>query len=206
MSNLIIGLTGGIGSGKTTVANLFKRYDIDIIDADIVARQIVAQGSHALDKIKEHFGHDYLLDDGQLNRPKLRTKVFQDPAAKAWLNALLHPLIRSEMTRQCQNAKSPYCLLVAPLLIENGLYKTVDKVLVVDISEDEQIQRTMVRDNNDKAQVEAIMKSQLAREQRLKFADYIITNNTITNNTGEQPLLESKVEALHRQFIKLISS
>ncbi|TLU66740.1 dephospho-CoA kinase [Thalassotalea litorea] len=200
MSNLIIGLTGGIGSGKTTVANLFSRYDIDIVDADIVARQVVEKGSEALTQIKKHFGDDYLLADGQLNRAKLRKKVFKEPQAKAWLNALLHPLIRTEISVQCQNAKSPYCLLVAPLLIENGLYQSVDKVLVVDISEDEQLQRTMARDNNDKTQIKAIMASQLSRAERLNHADYVIANNT-----GEQDLLLNKVENLHREFIKLIS-
>ncbi|TKB47064.1 dephospho-CoA kinase [Thalassotalea mangrovi] len=200
MSNLIIGLTGGIGSGKTTVANLFKQYDIDIIDADIVARQVVAKGAPALQQIQLHFGEDYLLPNGELNRTKLRHKVFQEPEAKQWLNTLLHPLIREEMITQCQQAKSPYCLLVAPLLIENSLFQTVDKVLVVDIPEQEQIKRTMTRDENTQAQVEAIMASQVSRQERLKHADFVIENTT-----GEQEQLPLKVEQLHRHFLKLIA-
>ncbi|QDP00360.1 dephospho-CoA kinase [Thalassotalea sp. PS06] len=199
MSELIIGLTGGIGSGKTTVANLFEQYDIEIIDADIVARQVVEKGSEALNQIKNQFGNDYLLADGSLNRAKLRTKVFSDQKAKEWLNALLHPLIRKSMLEQCQQAKSPYCLLVAPLLIENGLNRLVDKVLVIDVSVEEQIKRTVERDNNNREQVEAIISSQVERQERLKHADFVIENTT-----GEQQQLLSKVESMHREFIKLL--
>jgi len=172
----IVGLTGGIGSGKTTIANLFINKNIDVVDADEVARQVVEPGQPALAAIVEKFGDNILLADGSLNRPKLREKVFSDEQAKQWLNALLHPAIRHEMLEQLSNTKSVYCLLVAPLLLENGLEKYVDQVLVIDVDEATQVDRTTKRDGSSEATIKSIISSQISREKRLEMADYIIRN------------------------------
>ncbi|WP_371189552.1 dephospho-CoA kinase [Thalassotalea maritima] len=200
MAKLIIGLTGGIGSGKTTVANMFAKYGIDIVDADIVAREVVAPGSQALNDIANHFGHDFILPDGNLDRAKLRQRVFSNHDDKTWLNALLHPLIREQMQLQCKQAKSAYCLLVAPLLIENGINRNVDKVLVVDVSPETQVARTTSRDNNSPAQVKRIMAAQANRDHRLIHADFVIDNNDSNLQS-----VENQVELLHRQFLKLVA-
>lgn len=197
MSDVIIGLTGGIGSGKTTVANIFAQYGIAIVDADIVAREVVEPGTPALKAISDYFGSEFILADGQLDRSKLRHKVFANPNDKQWLNKLLHPLIRNEMTHQCQQANSPYCILVAPLLIENGIHKTVDKVLVVDVLAKTQIARTVSRDNNSVAQVQKILDAQLSREERLQHADFVISNESKSTSS-----LNEQVERLHRKILK----
>ncbi|WP_371373527.1 dephospho-CoA kinase [Thalassotalea aquiviva] len=199
MSNLVIGLTGGIGSGKTTIANLFLPYGIDIIDADIIAREVVEPGSQALSAIAQHFGQSFIQANGELNRPKLRQRVFAKEEDKRWLNNLLHPLIGDKIRHACQQAKSPYCLLVAPLLIENGLNKSVDKVLVVDVSPQTQLKRTLARDQSSEQTVKNIIKAQVNRAERLRHADFVINNDqdTIAH-------LPQEVELLHRAFLKLI--
>lgn len=199
MSKLVIGLTGGIGSGKTTVADIFATYGIDIIDADIVAREVVAPETPALKQIEQHFGSDFILTDGNLDRTKLRHKVFANEDDKQWLNTLLHPLIRDAMAKQCLLAKSPYCFLVAPLLIENGIHNTVEKVLVIDVRPKTQISRTVSRDNNTVEQVQKILNSQVSREERLAHADYVIKNDDCSFEE-----LKEQVELLHREFLKLI--
>ena len=199
MSKLVIGLTGGIGSGKTTVADIFCEYGIDIIDADVVAREVVEPGTPALNQIAEYFGSDFILADGSLDRTQLRHKVFASETDKAWLNALLHPLIRNTMAEQCKAAKSPYCFLVAPLLIENGLNKSVDKVLVVDVKPETQIIRTVSRDNNTPEQVQKILDAQVSRDERLANADYVINNDDCSLDK-----LKEQVELLHRVFLKII--
>ena len=177
MSNYIIGLTGGIGSGKTTVANLFAALGVSVIDADIVARDVVAKGSPALTSICQHFGADYIQTDGQLNRALLRKRVFSHESDKQWLNSLLHPLIREQLILQIQAAPSPYCLLVAPLLIENNLTALVNRVLVVDVKESTQLARTTARDSNSPTQVQAIMNSQVSRKERQAHADDLLNND-----------------------------
>jgi len=198
MSKFIVGLTGGIGSGKTTVANYFASLGIELIDADIVARQVVEPKSVALKQISAHFGDDFLLADGNLDRAKLRTKIFADPQEKDWLNQLLHPIIRTELLKQLQLAKSPYCILVAPLLIENSLTQYVDKTLVIDIPVELQIARTMERDNNNKEQVQNIINNQISRSERLKAAD-----DVIDNSSTELVKIEQQVQKLHQQYLNL---
>lgn len=198
MSKLIIGLTGGIGSGKTTVANIFGKLGVDIIDADIIAREVVAIGSPALKSIEQHFGKDFLLEDGQLNRKLLRARIFSDADAKQWLNSLLHPLIRHSIISQTDSAKSPYCLLVAPLLIENQLLKLVNRVLVIDVTEQTQIVRTTLRDSNSEKQVKAVMASQISRTERLAAADDVIDNNDSTLDE-----IESLVSKLDKKYLTL---
>lgn len=177
MSNLIIGLTGGIGSGKTTVTNMFEAKGADIIDADIIAREVVAPNSFALEQIVAHFGKDYLTEKNQLDRAKLRSTIFANSDEKQWLNNLLHPLIRDEIIKQTKAANSNYCILVAPLLVENNLLHLVDRVLVIDVEECTQLERTLARDSSCAAEIKAIMASQASREQRLAKADDIINND-----------------------------
>ena len=190
MSNLIIGLTGGIGSGKTTITNMFQALDIDIIDADIIAREVVAPKSYALEKIVEHFGNDYLTEQGQLNRAKLRSTIFSNQDAKQWLNNLLHPLIRDEIINQTKAANSNYCILVAPLLVENKLLHLVDRVLVIDVEECTQLKRTLTRDTSSADEIKAIMASQASRAQRLSKADDIIDNDSDNLTIVQQQVSE----------------
>ena len=195
---MIIGLTGGIGSGKSTVSNQFAKLGIDIVDADIVAREVVAKGSNALARIVEKFGEDILLSSGELDRAKLRACVFTNDSDKAWLNQLLHPAIRQEMTQQLEQATSPYVLLVAPLLFENNLQSMVARVLVVDVSKDVQIERTLARDNSSPDVIESIINSQIGRQERLKLA-----NDVIDNNSTDQKELIKTINSLHKKYLLL---
>ncbi len=195
---IIIGLSGGIASGKTTVANLFnEHFNIDIVDADIVAREVVALGSEGLKQIAIHFGEEVLLEDGALNRAKLREVIFTDPTEKQWLNELLHPMIRNKIDSDLSKVTSPYALLVAPLLVENQMQGMADRVLIVDVPTEVQIERTMSRDNVSKEQVTAILKSQASREQRLAVAD-----DVIKNHTKNQELLP-QITDLHQKYLAI---
>lgn len=201
MSNYIIGLTGGIGSGKTTVSDLFhQRHNITVVDADVIAREVVQPGSNTLLTITNRFGSDILTSEGALDREKMRTKVFTNPDHKAWLNALLHPLIREQMQMQCQLAKSEYVILSIPLLVENQLQHMAHRILVVDCSEEIQLQRASGRDGVGEAQIKSIMQSQASREQRLAIADDVILNNSDTAS------LIAKVETLHNKYVALAQS
>lgn len=198
MSKYVVGLTGGIGSGKTTVSDIFAELNIDIIDADIAARMVVAPGSKALIAIKQHFGAEILDRQGQLNRSKLRSRIFSNEQDKTWLNNLLHPLIRQEILAQIAQAKSSYCLLVAPLLLENNLHKLVNRVLVVNVDEAQQVARTVARDPSSAAEVKRIIASQMPSEQRLSFADDIINNQDVSLADIRQQVLnlDQKYRAL----------
>jgi dephospho-CoA kinase len=199
MSRLVVGITGGIGSGKTTVSNMFAARGITIVDADICARTVVEKGSFALAKIAEHFGAGILLADGSLDRARLRSIVFQNDEERLWLERLLHPLIHSNIRSQLAAAHSPYAVLVSPLLIETEQKKICHRILVVDASEEEQIKRTITRDNNSREQVEAIMKNQANRQQRKDAADDIIENSA-----GMQPeQLNANIEQLHQHYLNL---
>ncbi|WP_059022055.1 dephospho-CoA kinase [Vibrio coralliirubri] len=195
---IIIGLSGGIASGKTTVANLFNQhFNIDIVDADIVAREVVALGSDGLKQIAEHFGESILLEDGTLNRSRLRELIFSDPKEKQWLNDLLHPMIRDKIDSDLSKITSPYGLLVAPLLVENQMQGMADRVLIVDVPAEVQIERTMSRDNVSREQVASILKSQASREQRLAVAD-----DVIKNHTKNQELLP-QITDLHQKYLAI---
>jgi dephospho-CoA kinase len=194
---MVIGLTGGIGSGKTTVANVFAEYGIDLIDADIIARDVVAIGSVGLARITEKFGNRILLDDGNLDRSQLRTAIFSDPQLKNWLNQLLHPLIRDKMLADIDRATSPYCLLIVPLMIENNLQTLTDRLLVVDVDQQTQIMRTQQRDNVSLEQINNILAAQASRQQRLDAADDIICNN------GDNQALLTQVAQLHLHYLAL---
>lgn len=195
---IIIGLSGGIASGKTTVANLFnEHFNIDIVDADIVAREVVAVGSDGLKQITDRFGETILLEDGALNRSKLRELIFSDPTEKQWLNDLLHPMIRNKIDSDLSKVTSPYGLLVAPLLVENQMQSMADRVLIVDVPTEVQIERTMSRDNVSREQVASILKSQASREQRLAVAD-----DVIKNHTKNQELLP-QITDLHQKYLAI---
>ncbi|MCC2616467.1 dephospho-CoA kinase [Aestuariibacter halophilus] len=200
MSALVVGLTGGIGSGKTAVSDRFAKRGIDIIDADVIARQVVEPGQPALAQIEAHFSADILNPDGTLNRRALRAKVFDNPDQQQWLNQCLHPLIREQMVTQTQKASSPYCLLVVPLLVENNLTSLVDKVLVVDVDEAQQRARAAARDDQSAEQVQAIMDAQASRQQRLAAADYVI------DNSAGPDALDAQIDALDQTFRKLLKN
>ena len=197
----IVGLTGGIGSGKSTVAQHFIELGITCIDADLTAREVVQPGEPALDAISQYFGEAILLADGSLDRRKLREKIFANPSARAWLNELLHPLIRQHMLQQCQQANSPYCILMVPLLFENNLQSLVQRTLVIDVDEATQIRRTMQRDKTTEEQVKAIIAAQCSRQQRLTLADDVIVNTD--DVTSEQR--QSRVISLHQTYLLLAS-
>ncbi|GAB2641810.1 dephospho-CoA kinase [Vibrio panuliri] len=195
---LIVGLTGGIASGKTTVANIFRdQFSIDIVDADVVAREVVEPGSDGLKAIVARYGQEVLHSDGTLNRPALRTIIFAHPSEKQWIDALLHPMIRRNMQQQLQHVTSEYALLVIPLMVENDLQQLADLVLVVDVEEEIQIQRTMNRDGVSRQQAESILQSQASREQRLAIA-----NDVIKNHSQNQQLLPQITE-LHKKYLEM---
>lgn len=193
----VVGVTGGIGSGKTAATNAFAALGVDIVDADVVARLVVEPGTPALGKIAEHFGESILQADGALNRAALRQIVFKSLDEKTWLEQLLHPLIAQETQRQLQQAKSQYVIFVSPLLAETAQKRFCDRILVIDVPEDMQLQRTMQRDNNDAEQVRRIIAAQADRIQRLQHADDVI------ENTGTLEHLQQQVMKLHAKYLML---
>lgn len=198
---LVIGLTGGIASGKTTVANLFhQHFGIDVVDADVIARQVVEKGTQGLNAIVEHFGPQILTPEGDLNRAELRQRIFANEEEKTWVNQLLHPMIRQRMEQELEQVTSPYALLVVPLLTENNLQHMADRVLVVDVDEETQIERTVNRDNVSPQQVKSILASQASREQRLAIADDVIKNHS------ENQQLLPQITELHKKYLAICSA
>jgi dephospho-CoA kinase len=197
---LIIGLTGGIGCGKSTVAGYFAQHGIPVIDADQIARELVAPGNPALQEIANAFGPDMLLADGSLNRPQLRRRVFADPSQRRRLEAILHPRIYTEMRRRSQALQAPYCIWVIPLLLETGKTALTDRVLVVDAPESIQRQRVLARAGMDEDTLEAILRSQVSRSERLQAADDVIVNN------ADLAHLQQQVTALHHQYLAIANA
>lgn len=193
-----VGLTGGIGSGKSTVANLFKQYVIPVIDADEIAHALVKPQSPALKKIIDYFGKECLNTTGHLNRARLRKIIFNHPQKKDQLEAIMHPLIYAEINQQVQELSSAYCIIAIPLLLETNMQSSVDHVLVVDCTESEQIKRVQLRDQLESQQINAIIHSQVSREHRLTEADSIINNF----NTQDNYQLSQQVHHLHHKFLK----
>ena len=193
---LKIGLTGGIGSGKSTVADYFAALGITVIDADVISHQLTSAGSPLTQQIAAHFG-DAVIEKGELNRKVLRAIIFNDPNERKWLEQLLHPEIINRMLQQAQQARSPYCLLVIPLLIEAGLTDQVDRVLVVDLPEALQRQRAGARDQQTDEQIQAIIQSQSSREQKLAIADDVIRNDQSLAD------LQKQILTLHQQYLKI---
>ncbi|MDT8397189.1 MAG: dephospho-CoA kinase [Pseudomonadales bacterium] len=189
-----VGLTGGIGSGKSAVSALFAALGVTVIDADQVARALVTPGSPALRSIVGHFGMPILRQDGELDRARLRQLIFADPDARAWLEHLLHPLIRERIEALIAAATSDYVLLVVPLLLESGAYDFVNRVLVVDVPEALQVARVAARDRIDPAAAKKIMATQMPRQERLARADDVI------DNSGLESDLNAEVKRLHEFY------
>ncbi|MGB8516757.1 MAG: dephospho-CoA kinase [Gallionella sp.] len=196
---LCIGLTGGIGCGKTTVAHLFQARGAFIIDTDEISHRLTQAGGEAIVQIREMFGDDFVAADGAMDRVRMRELIFSDEVAKLQLERVLHPLILTDVQQQLQQAKrAPYVLIVVPLLLENASFLTlVRRVLVVDCTEQNQVERVMQRSSLGEAQVRAIMQRQVTRQQRLSRADDLIYND------GEVSDLVAQVETLHQHYFSL---
>jgi dephospho-CoA kinase len=194
---LRIGLTGGIASGKSTVARRFAELGVPVIDADEAARVVVAPGQPGLDAVAEAFGSTVLTSKGELNRRALRDLVFSAPESRRRLESILHPLIRAEMEHRAASATGPYLVLAIPLLLEGGSQDRVDRILVVDASEEAQVQRVMSRDGGSEEQARAILAAQISREERLKAADDVLRNQ------GSLEELRMSVDALHSKYLRL---
>ena len=192
---MIIGLTGGIGSGKTAVSDTFKSLGIDIVDADVSSRLVVEKGQPALDDIQAHFGDGILDSENNLDRTKLREIIFKNPQERVWLEKLLHPKIAEHIKDQLESSNSPYCILVSPLLLETEQKSYCSFVLVVDVPEESQIARTAKRDGVSEEQVKNIISAQIDREKRLEQADEIIIND------GSMEELKEKVVVLHTKYL-----
>lgn len=193
----ILGLTGGIGSGKSAAAQCFVELGVHLVDADQAARWVVEPGRPALAQIAEHFGVEVLQADGTLNRAALRDLIFKDPQQRVWLEGLLHPLIREEIRQYLARAESPYAILVSPLLLETTQHQMVQRILVIDVPEALQIERTVLRDKTNDEQVRAILKVQASRDERLSRADDVIVNDR------DPAWLKSEVQRLHHFYLTL---
>ncbi len=197
MKPWVLGLTGGIGSGKSAVVEEFGRLGVHWVDADHAARWVVEPGRPALASIVERFGETVLAQDGGLDRAALRGLVFRDAEQRKWLEDLLHPLIRQEVAEHLAQATSPYAIMVSPLLVESGQYRQVDRVLVVDVPEVLQIERAVRRDQSSEGQIRAILDAQASREERLRHADDVLTNDR------DRGWLRQEVERLHNFYLTL---
>ena len=194
---MIIGLTGGIGSGKTAVSDSFEALGIDVVDADLASRVVVQKGKPCLLKIAQHFGEDILTKEAELDRAKLREIIFKSGEEKNWLESLLHPAIANQIQDELNASKSPYTILVSPLLLETNQKDFCSKVLAVDVPVETQVERTLKRDGVSKEQVQAIINSQISRNDRLNLADEVIVND------GTLEDLEIAVKILHEKFLSL---
>ena len=194
---MIIGLTGGIGSGKTAVSDSFESLGIDVVDADLASRVVVQKGKPCLLKIAQHFGEDILTKEAELDRAKLREIIFKSEEEKNWLESLLHPAIANQIQVELNASKSPYTILVSPLLLETNQKDFCSKVLAVDVPVETQVERTLERDGVSKEQVQAIINSQISRNDRLNLADEVIVND------GTLEDLEIAVKILHEKFLSL---
>jgi dephospho-CoA kinase len=194
---LRIGLTGGIGSGKTTVADMLANHGVPVIDADEIARALVAPHQPAYDEIIEAFGRDIVDGDGNIDRDKLRRLVFDDTQRRRELEAILWPRVRTEIHHQSVELDAPYCIIVIPLLIEADQLDLVERVLVVDLDEEKQVQRVGARIGLSEAEVRKIIAAQIERSERLRHADDVIENN------ADMASLKAQVEKLHRRYLAL---
>lgn len=193
----IVALTGGIASGKTTVANLFAEFGVPVLDADQLARDVVEPGTPALAQLIATFGADILDANGRLDRPRMRERVFANPSDRAKLEAITHPAIRAELARRSQSAEGPYQIHVIPLLVEGGKRAGLDRILVVDCPTEDQLKRLLQRDRSTLEQARQILAAQAAREQRLSAANDVILNE------GAPSALEPQVKALHERYLAM---
>ncbi|MFQ5754985.1 MAG: dephospho-CoA kinase [Acidiferrobacterales bacterium] len=194
---LRIGLTGGIGSGKSSAAAMFASRGVPVIDADEIAKQLVAPGQPAYDRIIQCFGKEIVDSDGFIDRGRLRRHVFDDPASRRELEAILHPRVRQEIQRQLRAVRAPYCVIVIPLLFEANQQDLVDRILVIDAAEDTQVQRVVARSSLAEDEIRKIIAAQLGRNVRLRQAHDVITNE------GGLEQLEERVNALHTRYLDL---
>jgi dephospho-CoA kinase len=194
---LVVGLTGGIGSGKTTVANGFGKLGVPLIDADLIARELVEPGQAALEKICAVFGPGYLTADGRLDRAGIQQKIFADKALRLQLEDILHPEIRKRIKTLIAGVQTAYCIVVIPLLLETGQHDLVDRILVVDSPEEEQIKRVAARDKLSDNAIIRIMNTQADRKTRLASADDLIVNNS------DLKTLASQIQSLHHRYLEL---
>jgi len=198
VSGYVVGLTGGIGSGKSLVADLFVAQGAALVDTDAIAHELTGPGGAAMPALAEAFGAGVLRPDGALDRAAMRRLVFADASAKACLEAILHPLIRQLSSEQCQTSTAPYVILAVPLLVESGTYRErCDRIVVVDCPEDLQIARVMARNGLPRDEVLAIMAAQASRAERLAVADDVVVND------GERAKVHDQVAALHRKYLVL---
>jgi len=196
----IVGLTGGIGSGKSTVSHGFQKLGIAAVDADYASRAVVEPGMPALSEIAQHFGDNFLLANGELDRAALRAVIFADAEEKAWLERLLHPLIRDWIMGQLQSAKGPYVILESPLLFETNQFQLVNTVLLIDLPVELQLERASMRDSSEIEQIQHIIDSQMSRKEKLSKADWIF-DNALNQNT-----MTKRIETLHAEFLALANS
>lgn len=196
MAAWILGVSGGIGSGKTAATDYFQTLGITVVDADVVAREVVAPGQPALAAIAAHFGQQILLADGQLNRAALRDIVFAEPMQRKALEAITHPAIRASLQRQCAAAQSPYAILASPLLWESGQAALTQRTLLIDVSEATQLARASRRDGVSEAQIRAIMAAQWTRAQRQAAADDCVSNE------GSLAALHAQLDRLHQSYLR----
>lgn len=194
---LVVGLTGGIASGKSAASQRFEDLGVPVIDADRLARELVEPGQDALNEISRTFGPEVLTDSGQLDRAGLRQRIFADPEARGRLERILHPRIRAAMRTRVARLRAPYVVLVIPLLLETGQTDMVDRVLVIDTPESLQRTRLKARDGSDPAEVERILASQVSRQRRLEAADEVI------ENSGDLRQLDDAVLELHHKYLRL---
>jgi len=191
---LKIGLTGGIGSGKSTVCKIFSEFGVPVIDADIIANSLVRPGMPALEEIAKTFGKELISNDGTLDRKKIRDQIFANETERKKLEDILHPAVYKEISVQVENINSKYCIVAIPLLLETDASKTVDRILVIDVPRELQSQRASNRDKTNKSDIDAIIDSQISRDDRLAAADDII------NNEGDIESLHSQVSDLHEYY------
>ena len=194
---LRIGLTGGIASGKSTVAGRFMELGVPVIDADAAARAVVAPGTAGLAQVLQRFGRGVAAENGELDRPALRELIFRDPASRRDLEAILHPLIRADIEQSAERAVGPYVVMAIPLLVEGGRSARVDRILVVDVDEAVQLQRVRARDGGTEEQARAILASQVSRSARLAAADDVLAN------TGTVADLRRAVDQLHERYLRV---
>jgi dephospho-CoA kinase len=195
---MIVGLTGGIGCGKSEVTRRFQALGISVVDADVIARDIVSVNSRALEAIAFHFGADILNTNSTLNREKLRNIIFSNQAEKKWLENLLHPIIRAEIIQELKKSHSIYTILVSPLLLETTQNELVDRILVIDTTSELQIERASKRDKVTREQIIKIMATQLTREERLRKAEDVI------ENFGDLHTLDSQVKNFHSKYLLIV--
>ena len=197
---MIIGLTGGIGSGKSAAAALFKDIGVDLIDADDLARDSLSINSEGYKLFIEEFGDKYLDENKNINRELIRKLIFNDSNAKSKLENIIHPIVRSGIETFIKNKKSDYCIIVVPLIFETNSSKIYDRVLVIDCDVDVQISRTSKRDNQTKSDIKNIVNKQATREQRLSIADEVIVNN------GSLDLLRNEVLKIHKKYLEIVKN